>query len=397
MPTSDRIPVTPEVLKWARESAGLDVSRAAKLIGVSETALDRWESGQLQPTIKQLRKAAAKYHRPLAVMLLPSPPLDFDAMRDFRRLQALAGPAWSPRLHVEYKRATSQREVMLELAEIAPFSVSSPADFPLMSVDDDADEAGERLRVALGLDDLGVGWAHPEAALRACIAAAEQLGVLVIQTQRVSTDEMQGFSIAQWPFPVVALNGGDAARRRLFTLLHELSHLALNAGGLCDLHEVAEALPREEDRVELLCNQIAGSALMPAGRFLSAPLVRTAAADHQWTLDELRELSLQFGPSSEAVLLHLVRHRRATWRLYWERKKELHALCAEAAEAERRRRQETPGGPSWYVVHARDLGHAYVTSVLDAFHSRAISSLDVSDYLDVRFDKLDRLEQAVLR
>lgn len=397
MPASDRIPVTPEVLKWARESAGLDAARAATLIGVSEAIVERWETGQLQPTIKQLRKAATKYHRPLAVLLLPNPPHDFDAMRDFRSIEPLAGPAWSPRLHVEYKRASSQREVMMELAEIAPFSVPSPAEFPFISADDDPDEAGERLRTALGLDDLGTGWAHPEGALKACIVAAEHLGVLVIQTQRVRSAEMQGFSIAEWPFPVIALNGGDAARRRLFTLLHELSHLALNAGGLCDLHEVEESLPREEDNLEHFCNQVSGSALMPARLFLAAPLVSTVAADHEWTLEELRELSLRFGPSSEAVLLHLVRHRRATWQLYWERKNELEALYAEADERERRRRQENPGGPSWYVVHARDLGHGYVTSVLDAFHSRAISSLDVSDYLDVRFDKLDRLEQAVLR
>jgi len=397
MSASDRIPVTPEVLKWARESAGLDTPRAAKLIGVSEITADRWETGLLQPTIKQLRKAAAKYHRPLAVMLLPRPPHDFDAMRDFRRIETLAGPAWSPRLHVEYKRASSQREVMMELAEIAPFSIPSPADFPFMSGDDLPDVAGERLRVKLGLDDLDTSWAHPDVALRACIAAAEQLGVLVIQTQRVTSAEMQGFSIAEWPFPVIALNGGDAARRRLFTLLHELSHLALNAGGLCDLHEVAESTPREEDRVELFCNQVAASALMPTTRFLTVPLVRTASADHEWTLEELHELSLRFGPSSEAVLLHLVRHRRATWQLYWERKNELATLYAEADERERQRRRESPGGPSWYVVHARDLGHGYVTSVLDAFHSRAISSLDVSDYLDVRFDKLDKLEHAVFR
>jgi Zn-dependent peptidase ImmA (M78 family)/transcriptional regulator with XRE-family HTH domain len=397
MPASDRIPVTPEVLKWARESAGLDTARAATLIGVSEAIVERWETGQLLPTIKQLRKAATKYHRPLAVLLLPKPPHDFDAMRDFRSIEPLAGPAWSPRLHVEYKRASSQREVMMELAEIAPFSVPSPAEFPFMSPDDDPDEAGERLRTALGLDDLGTGWAHPEGALKACIVAAEHLGVLVIQTQRVRSAEMQGFSIAEWPFPVVALNGGDAARRRLFTLLHELSHLALNAGGLCDLHEVEESISREEDNLEHFCNQVAASALMPARLFLAAPLVSTAVADHGWTLEELRELSLRFGPSSEAVLLHLVRHRRATWKLYWERKNELEALYAEAGERERRRRQENPGGPSWYVVHARDLGHGYVTSVLDAFHSRAISSLDVSDYLDVRFDKLEKLEQVVFR
>jgi Zn-dependent peptidase ImmA (M78 family) len=207
---------------------------------------------------------------------------------------------------------------------------------------------------------------------------------------------MQGFSVAEWPFPIVALNGGDAERRRLFTLLHELSHLALNAAGLCDLHEVEGGPQRSEDRVEVFCNQVAASALMPKTQFLAAPLVKTAL-DHEWTLDELRQISHRFGPSSEAVLLHLVRLGRASWALYRERKVDLEKLYAEADERERQRRRERPGGPSWYVVHARDLGHGYVVSVLDAYRTRAISSLDVSDYLDVRFDKLDKLERAVFR
>ena len=40
------------------------------------------------------------------------------------------------------------------------------------------------------------------------------------------------------------------------------------------------------------------------------------------------------------------------------------------------------------------MGHGYITSVLDAFRSRAITSLDVADYLDVRYDQLSQLERA---
>lgn len=397
MPASDRIPAIPSVLRWARESAGLDETRAARLVGISEATLVRWESGETQPTIKQLRRAAAKYHRPLAVLLLPDPPKDFDAMRDFRRLEPMAGPSWTPRLHAEYKRALSQREVMLELAEVSPASVPTAVDLPAIRLDEDPERAANRLRSTLGLDAFESEWANPRDALRAGIHSAEQIGVLVVQTQRIRSSEMQGFSVAQWPFPVVALNGGDAERRRLFTLMHELGHLAVRAGGLCDLHEESEDPERAEDRIELFCNQVAASALMPAAELLATPVVADARPGHGWTLDELRQISRRFGPSSEAVLLRLVRLGRASWDLYWERKAELEELYAEADERERQRRRENPGGPSWYVVHARDLGHGYVASVLDAFHSRAISSLDVSDYLDVRFDRLDRLEQAVFR
>ncbi|BBU22144.1 Helix-turn-helix [Mycobacterium xenopi] len=74
-------------MQWARKSAGFhDISLAAKRLGTSEMTVSKWEDGSLQPTIKQLRKIAKTYKRPLAVLLLPEPPKEFDALRDFRRI-----------------------------------------------------------------------------------------------------------------------------------------------------------------------------------------------------------------------------------------------------------------------------------------------------------------------
>ena len=318
-------------------------------------------------------------------------------MRDFRRLEPMAGPAWTPRLHAEYKRALSQREVMLELAEVSPASVPTAVDLPAIRVDEDPERAANRLRSTLGLDAFESDWANPRDALRAGIHSAEQLGVLVVQTQRIRSSEMQGFSVAQWPFPVVALNGGDAERRRLFTLMHELGHLAVRAGGLCDLHEESEDPERAEDRIELFCNQVAASALMPAAWLLATPVVADARPGHGWTLDELRQISRRFGPQLRGSLVA----SGATWP----------RVVGPVLGAEGRARGSLRGGrragaptptrePGRAILVRRtrpSIGHGYVASVLDAFHSRAISSLDVSDYLDVRFDRLDRLEQAVFR
>ena len=85
MSPSERIAVVPDVIIWARESAGLAPDQAAKKLTVSVSTLDGWETGETPPTIKQLRKAAKTYRRPLAVLLLPSPPTDFLPLQDFRR------------------------------------------------------------------------------------------------------------------------------------------------------------------------------------------------------------------------------------------------------------------------------------------------------------------------
>lgn len=395
----ERIAIQPAVMAWARTSAGLDVADAARRLTVSEDTLRGWESGDRQPTVRQLRNAAAVFKRPLAVLLLPSPPRDFQPLQDFRLTDGLRDEhnvSWSPALHAEIKRAITQREVFLELAELSPGSLVTGTDRPALSPDQPAEEAGAYLRRFTGIDQFPERtWSDSHAALNASVAVVERLGIIVAQTRGVAISEMRGFSISEWPYAVVALNGSDWPRPRLFTLFHELGHLALNAGGLCDLHET-RTRARENDAVEHYCNEVAASALLPAEMLLADAEIRSASRSHQWSLDDLRTLSTRYGPSSEAILLRLIAVGKATWDLYWTRKPELEEAYQYARQAERERRTVASGGPSYYVVKARDLGHGYASAVLDAYHARAITSLDVADYLDVRFDQLPKLE-AVLR
>lgn len=289
----------------------------------------------------------------------------------------------------------SQREVFLELLELAPGSVLETSKKIRVRPSLQAENAGAHLRDLLGMDDLPATlWPRQNDALNACVAAVERLGILVVQTHRVAHTEMRGFSISEWPFPAIALNGGDWPRPKLFTLLHELCHLARNAGGLCDLHE-RRGDRTSDDRIEHYCNEAAASALMPRAVFLAQQEVEHATPRYDWSLQELGVLSSRFGASSEAALLRLIGVGKATWTLYWQLKPLLEQEYADARQRERERQREAAGGPSFYVIKARDLGHRYVSSVLDAFRSQAISSLDVADYLEVRFDQLPNLEAVV--
>src|SRR3989304_1630129 len=76
--------VNPDILIWARNSAGLDVETAANKIPVKEDRLTSWEAGSARPTAKQLRKHARAYKRPLSDFFLPNPPRDFQPMHAFR-------------------------------------------------------------------------------------------------------------------------------------------------------------------------------------------------------------------------------------------------------------------------------------------------------------------------
>ena len=85
--------VNPEILRWARETAGLTSKEAAKKIGLRDTKyssaashLKALEKGTRNPTRSQLVKMAKHYHRALLIFYLENPPKPAKRGVDFRSL-----------------------------------------------------------------------------------------------------------------------------------------------------------------------------------------------------------------------------------------------------------------------------------------------------------------------
>lgn len=56
-----------ETLVWARETAGFDIPSAAKKMGIRPERLEEWEQDVSHPSIKQLRRMAKVYQRPIGL------------------------------------------------------------------------------------------------------------------------------------------------------------------------------------------------------------------------------------------------------------------------------------------------------------------------------------------
>jgi Zn-dependent peptidase ImmA (M78 family) len=82
-------------------------------------------------------------------------------------------------------------------------------------------------------------WRTPHQAYRGWRTAIEARHALTFQIAGVDTAEALGFSLAFDVLPVIAVNQKLKPNGRIFTLLHELVHVAMGASGLCDLVEEA--------------------------------------------------------------------------------------------------------------------------------------------------------------
>lgn len=382
-----RARVKAELIRWVREDAGLTVADVARKTGTSESRVQQWEAGELPPTIRQLRLLGNAAKRPLAIFYLAEPPKRFQAMHDFRRIPGDPMAEGSPGLRLAIRSALARREVAVELAdELDELSDELPI---AATVDDDPKDVARRIREFLDVPlQLQKKWSGAYEALNSWKEAIEQRGVLVFQAPGVDVSEMRGFSVAEPPFPMIVLNVRDAPNGRVFTLMHELAHLLLRQGGLCDLTDHG-ARPPEDDRIEVFCNAVAAEALVPGEALLLSPLVRAHGPDPVWSEEELGRLAREFSVSQEVVLRRLLESGRTTSAFY-------RAMRAQFLEAYEERRRSQAGFAPPDVAAVSHAGKSFVRLVLDAYYSERITSRDVSEYLGVRLKHLPKIEERVM-
>lgn len=353
---------------------------AADKANVKVEKLSSWEAGAARPSFPQLRKLASIYHRPLAAFYLPEPPVRLEVMHDFRRLSTKnLPPESSPKLALEIRRAYDRREWALELMQ--DVDEFPPIFQNTATLRDEVEQVASRLREAIGvrIEEQGT-WRVDSEAFKHWRLILERAGILTLQATSLELNEARGFSISMRPLPVVVVNIKDAPRGRIFTLLHEATHVMLNEGGICDLHD-ADA--------EAFCNRVAGAALFPKEALLGTTVVRQhRRGDPVWTDLELQELSRQFGGSREAALVRLLTLKLTTQSFYDRMRNEF----LKRYEQQQKQKQEAEGFAPPHVVAISSAGPLFTSLIVECFNREKITASDVSDYLQVRLKHLKELQ-----
>lgn len=343
-----RVPVRREMLEWACKRAGLTAHSFAEQHPQSKLPL--WLGGEVQPTLRQLEEFATATHTSVGALLLPKPMDEPLPIADFR-----SGPKGAPSadlldtIYLCQQRQDWYREHarLYRLDEVAFIASASP--------DQNAEEVAERMRTLVGIRSEErraiPTWSE---ALRTLIERVEAAGVLVMVSgvvgsnnrRKLNPQEFRGFAFSDTLAPVIFVNGSDTKAAQIFTLAHEVGHLALGESALSD----ATARVSPSERVERWCNQFAAEFLVPRAEIDAI------------TGDDIQSLARHFKVSTLVVLRRLFDLRRMSQEQYWTRFD---------AELERLRGLEargTGGGNFYYTTMARAgkrLTRALVTSALE--------------------------------
>jgi Zn-dependent peptidase ImmA (M78 family)/DNA-binding XRE family transcriptional regulator len=388
----DKAAITPSVIKWARETARMDVETAAKKAGVPGKKLLEWESGADLPTVRQAKLLAEAFRRPFALFMLPKPPRDFMPLQDFRRRSAV--PLGTASIFIIRELREKQAWVRDWMEEQGEEPLSFVGRFSLK--DSPAIVAADILQ------ELDI---HPllyEKPMKEWLTKAENKGIYISRGSNLhhhlllNSDEFQGFALADPLVPFIFINTEDWGSAQLFTLVHELAHIWIAQSGVSGEVGPEWMAEAEVDPTEMFCNRVAASALMPEQLvggldptvFDTAASVLTAARKLGVSAFALLIRAKELGLIIPTKYNRLRMDAEQAFRAY-EAKEEARNAARKAAA------KEHQTGPSTHQLQANRNGLRFSRLVLDAYHGGDVLPTEASDLLGTKVSSFQKLEKYV--
>lgn len=370
----------PEIFRWARESAGLELEGASRAIGIVSQSLVAIELGEKEPSRTTLSKMAKVYRRSLLTFYLPAPPRKGDRGEDFRTVFAdrtVEADAGVDALVRDLRtRQHLVRAVLEDDEDVQPLAFIGSA-----GMNDGVPALVKSIEQMLGITrEQYRAQKDAESAFAILRERAEHAGVFVLlignlgsHHSAIPVEAFRGFAIADPIAPFVVINDGDAKAAWSFTLLHELAHLCLGTTGVS-----GGGVP--EMKIERFCNEVASEFLLPradiqviniAGLDLDMQIASVTAHANRWRVS--RALVAYGLFKAGHISLEAWRALDAGIRVRWV--------------AERRREKEQlkdASGPSYYVVRRHRLGHAILEFARHYTDAGALSPSKAAKVLGVK-------------
>jgi Zn-dependent peptidase ImmA (M78 family) len=372
----------PDLLRWARESAGYAPADIASHLRKPEDVVLAWESGEDAPTYRQLEEFAKKVKRPVAALFLPEVPTEPPRPEDFRLLPGRNRGEFTPQTLLAFRRLRNSMAGLRELTD----DLADPLEFalPTWELADDAEEQAGRLRATLGVtvgDQLQ--WRDAHEALDEWRRLLFQHGVLV-QVFPMPMQDARGFSLLAHDLGGVGISSRDAPPARVFSLFHEVAHLCLGRPGVSsEFADVRGQSRTSVARLERYCNRFAAALLLPREEPLVRADMETLAED--LTRGEAERRARKYAVSKYVVALRLGDLGLADSDRLQE---EIDRWFAEDAREAERRTGRRRGGDSVRatVSHA---GKPFVATVLEALDRRILTSHEAGRLLSLKARHLE--------
>lgn len=385
---ADRAYITPEILKWARETAKISLDIAASKVNKTSDVLSKWETGESYPTIKQAEKLAKVYKRPFSIFFLPEIPKDFQPLQDFRKSDSVKLTTASIFImrEIQQKQAWLKEVLIDEKQEKLDFVGKYTINDPVKSVAIDI----------LKTLNITPGSYSESSAIKEWIKKAELNGIYISRTSfihsrlTIEKNELQGFAIADEYAPFIFINSKDWDAPQLFTLVHELVHLWIAATGISNEVEFDNKKDKSKlHPIELFCNEVTANILMPSELIQNLDKITFVNSKNVF------KAAKNIGVSSFALIVRAsnlgIISRTKYNTLRGQVQEDFEKFLEKEAEKKAKQKKQS-GGPNPYLLRLNKNSRLFTQFVLDAFKGGRVAPTQASLLLNTPVNKFNKLE-----
>jgi Zn-dependent peptidase ImmA (M78 family) len=379
--------VNPDILEWARRTAGLSLEAAAHALELKEAhgvpsaeRLEALEKGKEEPSRPLLLKMAKAYRRSLLVFYLEQPPKTGDRGKDFRTLPGGQPPLYNPVLDTLIRDVRGRQSIIRSLledeeAEQLPFIGSASMEVPVPAL-------AERIvgQIAFNLNTFREQGSVAEAFsyLRSRI---EEAGIFVLllgnlgsHHTNIPIDTFRGFAMADDIAPIAIINDNDARSAWSFTALHEVAHLWLGDTGVSGW--------TTDLAVEQYCSDVAAEILLPPRELDEFGVVGKLPFER--LIDAVGAFATKRRISRAMVGYRLFRRGSITHKTWNELTKRFKEDWLAQKQREAIKQAAKEGGPSYYVVRRHRIGRALLDLADRSLNDGALTYTKAGRLLGVR-------------
>ncbi len=355
-----------EVIMWAIKRTRLPIDTLAKKLGIKETSIQAWEAGTAEPSIAQAKKLANVARLPFPMLLLDSIPNLLCNLPDFRSSERKMATDISLDLEETIDNVRSCQSWYRDYLE--SFDAPKNTFVGCIREIDTPEKAANIIKQHIDINEIRKKAKNKEDFLSLLIHSVEtQLGICVMRSGHVKnatkrsldSAEFRGFALSDDLAPFIFLNTNDAIAGQVFTLIHELTHIARNLSGISSI--------AVESAEEIFANNVASLLLIPT------QALSEITAHKDSLLEAARGIADKLLVSSWAVLTRSLKLKLISQKEYTQAVAQIEKNIAQAKQ----KPKEKKGGPSFFTLKKNALGQNVSTAIINAVQSGALLYRDM--------------------
>ena len=261
MSKSIKVAISPNIINWLLNTKLHDSTDNDTIM-----LLRAWLGGEKKPTLAQVRDLSRKLHVPFGVFFLEEAPQESPAMTEFRTMDSAHAGNLSQDLQDTIMKMLQLQDWMRDEVR------ENYGELSFVGCCGNVTSTDRIISVFREVFQVSLEWhlncKTANDVFNLARKKCNQAGILVFMNgivgqnnrRKLNLKEFRAFTLVDPIAPLIFINACDSMPGRIFSILHEMTHILLGCSNLYDEEEIHADFSNSQ---EAICNKVAAEILVP--------------------------------------------------------------------------------------------------------------------------------------